>query len=90
MCKILSTYDHALEVLSLHVKMRDLLAHALAIVEDYDCETVGRPASLSNLSNALNYATGDPQAAVSHFGNIVLFLQTAITKFNVSRLRRIL
>ncbi|EKM61173.1 uncharacterized protein PHACADRAFT_134473 [Phanerochaete carnosa HHB-10118-sp] len=66
MCKILYSHEHSLEILSLHVTIQDLLSRALAIVEDYDCETVG-----------------DPQAAVSHYGNVVLFAQTALIKFNL-------
>lgn len=42
MCKILYSHEHSLEILSLHVKIQDLLARALAIIEDYDCETVGK------------------------------------------------
>lgn len=41
LCSILYEHEHAIDILSLHVNMQDLLAHALAIVEDYDCETVG-------------------------------------------------
>lgn len=38
---MLYTHEHALQILSLHVKIPELVAHGLAIVEDYDCETVG-------------------------------------------------
>ena len=31
----------ALEILSLHIGVVDLVARLLAFVEDYDCETVG-------------------------------------------------
>lgn len=46
---MLYTHEHALQILSLHVKIPELVAHGLAIVEDYDCETVGvyTPAWLS-------------------------------------------
>jgi hypothetical protein len=40
--KILYTHEHALEILSLHVRLSDLVAHALAVLEDYDCESVGQ------------------------------------------------
>ena len=38
---MLCKHEMALDMLSLHAKMTDLVAHALAFVEDYDCETVG-------------------------------------------------
>lgn len=41
-CRILCRYDLALDIVSLHVKAQVLVAHALAFIEDYDCETVGR------------------------------------------------
>ncbi|KAF7799049.1 hypothetical protein EIP86_010279 [Pleurotus ostreatoroseus] len=53
-----------MDILSLHVRFADLVAQALVILEDYDCETVG-----------------DPQTAVSHIGNIVIFLQTALSRY---------
>ena len=40
-CKMLCTHEMALDMLSLHAKITDLVAHALAFIEDYDCETVG-------------------------------------------------
>ncbi|GJE87594.1 mediator complex subunit Med5-domain-containing protein [Phanerochaete sordida] len=70
MCKILYSHESSLEILSLHVTIQDLLCRALAIIEDYDCETVG-----------------DPQAAVTHYGSVVLFVQTAFTKYNLWNLK---
>lgn len=40
-CKVLSKYEMALDMLSLHAKVSDLVAYALAFIEDYECETVG-------------------------------------------------
>ena len=40
-CKILHTYDQALEVVSLHVRVYDLIFYSLLFLEEYDCETVG-------------------------------------------------
>lgn len=40
-CKMLCIHEIALDMLSLHNKITDLVAHALAFIEDYDCETVG-------------------------------------------------
>lgn len=40
-CKMLYTHEMALDMLSLHAKITDLVAHAVAFIEDYDCETVG-------------------------------------------------
>ncbi|KAI0778549.1 mediator complex subunit Med5-domain-containing protein [Trametes elegans] len=65
-CKMLCKHEMALDMLSLHAKMTDLVAHALAFVEDYDCETVG-----------------DPQTAVTHLGDVVLFVEATIARFNL-------
>ncbi|KAI0830678.1 mediator complex subunit Med5-domain-containing protein [Trametes gibbosa] len=66
-CKMLCQHEMALDMLSLHAKISDLVAHALAFVEDYDCETVG-----------------DPQTAVTHLGDVVLFVEATIARFNLS------
>lgn len=39
--KLLNSHEDALDVVSLHVKMSELLSYALAFLADYDCETVG-------------------------------------------------
>ncbi|KDR85067.1 hypothetical protein GALMADRAFT_218149 [Galerina marginata CBS 339.88] len=64
LCKILHTYEHALDIVSLHEPIKDLIFYSLVFLEDYDCETVG-----------------DPQTAVSHLGDVFLFLQYTITRF---------
>ncbi|KAI0660442.1 mediator complex subunit Med5-domain-containing protein [Cubamyces menziesii] len=66
-CKMLCKHEMALDMLSLHAKITDLVAHALAFVEDYDCETVG-----------------DPQTAVTHVGDVVLFVEATIARFNLA------
>ncbi|KAI0704950.1 hypothetical protein BC835DRAFT_1261628 [Cytidiella melzeri] len=68
--KLLYTHEHALEILSMHARLFDLVAHALAIIEDYDCESVG-----------------DPQSAVTHIGDVVLFLQTTLGRYHLSKCR---
>ncbi|KIJ21680.1 hypothetical protein PAXINDRAFT_105041 [Paxillus involutus ATCC 200175] len=65
--KILYTHDFALDILSLHLKITDLVFEALELLCEYDCETVG-----------------DPQTAVSHLGDIVLFVQMVLSKFQIS------
>ncbi|KAK2461858.1 hypothetical protein APHAL10511_006321 [Amanita phalloides] len=67
LCRILYTYDFALDIVSLHVKISDLVYYALLLLDEYDCETVG-----------------DPQTAVSHLGDIVLFAQCAIARFHLN------
>ncbi|KAF8807476.1 hypothetical protein BYT27DRAFT_7223294 [Phlegmacium glaucopus] len=42
-CKILHTYEHALEIVALHVRITDLLFYSIQFLEEYDCETVGDP-----------------------------------------------
>ncbi|KAH8102457.1 hypothetical protein BXZ70DRAFT_986358 [Cristinia sonorae] len=66
-CKILYLVEPALDILSLHVELEEMLAMGLGLVEDYDCETVG-----------------DPQTAVAHLGDVVLFLQYALARFHLS------
>lgn len=41
LCKILHTYERALDIVALHERIKDLLFLALQFLEDYDCETVG-------------------------------------------------
>lgn len=41
LCKILYTYDIALDIAALHVRISDLVFHALSLLDEYDCETVG-------------------------------------------------
>ncbi|THH30073.1 hypothetical protein EUX98_g4104 [Antrodiella citrinella] len=69
LCKIMYSVDSALDILSLHANLPDMLAVALALVEDYDCETVG-----------------DPQTAITHVGDVVLFLQYTLARFHLSNL----
>ncbi|KAG9314425.1 hypothetical protein JVU11DRAFT_5222 [Chiua virens] len=65
--KILYAHDFALDILSLHLKITDLVFEALELLHEYDCETIG-----------------DPQTAVSHLGDVVLFIQMVLTKFQIS------
>lgn len=41
LCKILYTYDIALDIAALHVRISDLVFHALSLLDEYDCESVG-------------------------------------------------
>lgn len=38
---MLYTYDFALDILSLHLKITDLVFEALELLYEYDCETIG-------------------------------------------------
>jgi mediator of RNA polymerase II transcription subunit 5 len=42
LCKILYLKDATLDVISLHVKLSDLIFYALSFLEEYECETVGQ------------------------------------------------
>ncbi|KAF5377593.1 hypothetical protein D9615_005338 [Tricholomella constricta] len=66
LCKVLYTYDAALDIMALHVKISDLISSALSFLDQYDCETVG-----------------DPQTAVSHLGDVVLFVQYTTSRFQL-------
>ena len=99
-CKILHTYDHALEMVALHVRIYDLIFFSLQFLEEYDCETVGafltffffwfRLESVEIDTCMLFFfcpflLAGDPQTAISHLGNVVLFVQYALVKFKVCK-----
>ncbi|KAJ6610072.1 mediator complex subunit Med5-domain-containing protein [Mycena sp. CBHHK59/15] len=66
LCRIFYLCDAALDMISLHLKISDLLFQALLFLEESDCETVG-----------------DPQTAVSHLGDVVLFVQSTLTRFHL-------
>lgn len=66
LCKMLYTYEAALDILALHMKISDLIFRSLSFLNQYDCETVG-----------------DPQTAVSHLGDVVLFVQYATSRFHL-------
>lgn len=40
-CKVLMGSELALDVLSIHVSIGELVGHALVVVDEYDCEAVG-------------------------------------------------
>ena len=86
-CKMLCQHEMALDMLSLHAKISDLVAYALAFIEDYDCEMVGTYRFRRRAGSFLNGDTrdsGDPKTAVSHLGDVVLFVDATITRFNVN------
>ncbi|KAK7064160.1 mediator of RNA polymerase II transcription subunit 5 [Favolaschia claudopus] len=58
--------DTALDMISLHSRISDLICHALLFLQQSDCETVG-----------------DPQSAVSHIGDVVLFVQSTLVRFHL-------
>ncbi|KAJ7103448.1 mediator complex subunit Med5-domain-containing protein [Mycena belliarum] len=65
-CRIFYLCDAALDMISLHSRVSDLIFQALLFLEESDCETVG-----------------DPQTAVSHLGDVVLFVQATLTRFHL-------
>jgi len=85
LCKILHTYEHGLDIVALHEKIKDLLFLALQFLEDYDCETVGTCIQLPFTIYGLihTFSQGDPQTAFSHLGDVVLFVQYTLTRFKV-------
>lgn len=70
-----------MDIFSLQKEMSDIIFHGLLFLEQYDCETVG----LSIMSSYSPYVTslGDPQTALAHVGDVVLFLQSLLLRFNV-------
>ncbi|THH20641.1 hypothetical protein EW146_g766 [Bondarzewia mesenterica] len=67
LAKILHTNEAALDIVSLHIKISDLIVRAVALLDQYDCETVG-----------------DPGTAVSHLGDVVIFLQWTMARYKLS------
>jgi hypothetical protein len=53
LCKILYLFDDVLDILALHVRISDLIFHALLFLEEYDCETVGLWHSLDGFTGRL-------------------------------------
>ncbi|KAJ7783871.1 hypothetical protein DFH07DRAFT_727526 [Mycena maculata] len=66
MCRTFYLCDEALDMISLHSRVSDLIFQALVFLQDSDFETVG-----------------DPQTAVSHLGDVVLFVQSTLTRFHL-------
>ncbi|TFY83598.1 hypothetical protein EWM64_g422 [Hericium alpestre] len=66
LAKILYLNDTALDILSLHIPLSGLLSRSVALIDSYDCESVG-----------------DPQTAVSHLGDVVLFLQSTAARYKL-------
>ncbi|TFY71923.1 hypothetical protein EVG20_g1077 [Dentipellis fragilis] len=66
LAKALYTNYDILDLLSLHIKIPELVAQALAFFESYDCESVG-----------------DPQTAVSHLGDVLLFIQLVAARYDL-------
>lgn len=40
-CRLLHSYDRALEIVALHTRIYDLIFYSLLFLEEYDCEIVG-------------------------------------------------
>ncbi|KAJ7169957.1 hypothetical protein C8R46DRAFT_949420 [Mycena filopes] len=68
MCRIFYLCDAALDMISLHSRISDLVFQALLVLQESDCETVG-----------------DPQTAVGHLGDVVLFLQSTLARFHLEK-----
>ncbi|KAJ7786401.1 hypothetical protein B0H16DRAFT_30240 [Mycena metata] len=66
MCRVFYLCDAALDMISLHSWISDLIFQALLFLQQSDCETVG-----------------DPQTAVSHLGDVVLFVQSTLARFHL-------
>lgn len=54
LAKLLYTNQPALDIVSLHMPISELIAHALVFIEDYDCEVVG--ACLVNIAYIMDFA----------------------------------
>ncbi|KAF9015279.1 mediator complex subunit Med5-domain-containing protein [Cyathus striatus] len=65
-CKVLCLNDMVLDIVALHIKVSDMVYYALIFLERYDCETIGK------------YIF---DTAYSHLGDIVLFVQYVLARF---------
>ena len=67
--------------------MSTLASVALAVLESFECETLGMEfvlfSHICDLSMSLHFL-GDPQTAVTHLGHVVLFAQSILARYNVS------
>ena len=83
LCRLLYTYEAVLDILAIHVKICDIVFCALHFLEQYDYETVGRNWMLPIDLAYIDVFSGDPQTAVTHLGDVVLFVQYTISRFHV-------
>ena len=83
LCKVLNAIDPAMDIITLHVRIDDILIPILHFVEDFDCESVGVFHFCLALVYILSIITGDPQTALEYLGNVILFLQATLVKFQV-------
>lgn len=84
MCRALYLNEPALDLISLHVRISDLIFYALSFLENYECETVGAHLFCALSHIFMTERKGDPQTAISHLGHVVLFLQSTLAKYHVS------
>ncbi len=70
-----------MDLLSLHVKLTEVVFRALRFLEEYDCETVGK--RITNVPYDADRLSGNPQTAVSHLGDVVLLVQYVVVRYRV-------
>ncbi|KAJ7070959.1 hypothetical protein C8F01DRAFT_1244634 [Mycena amicta] len=79
--RIFYMWDVALDMLAIHQSISELIFHALLCLQEFDCETVGK--SPRQVLIVIDDFKGDPQTAVSHLGDVVLFIQSTLTRFHL-------
>ena len=72
-----------MDIITLHVRLDDVLVPILVFVEDFDCESVGVCHLSLRLTRDLIIFSGDPQTALEYLGNVILFLQATLVKYQV-------
>lgn len=66
------------------MNITDILANVLAFVDDFDVEVVGKANNrVVSIQTNRPVTKGDPQTAVCHLGNVILFLQSTFVRYQV-------
>lgn len=82
----MTVHELALDIVSIHARITLILANVLAFAEDFECESVGEQVRGKFMFRVSKYIIGDPQTAVGQYGDVILFVQSVLVKYRVSKL----
>ena len=82
----MTVHELALDIVSLHARITQILANVLSFAEDFECESVGALLREFSVNQVDNCNVGDPQTAVAQYGDVILFIQSALVKYRVRKL----
>lgn len=72
-----------MDVLAFHIRIPTLIFRALQFIDNYEFETVGECPDIQAHAALHRHLIGDPQTAMTHLGDVVLFIQYTIARFKV-------